>query len=62
MDADPKAAGDNQSFAAFGHVVEGMDVVRKIMDAATSPTKGAGAMKGSMIADPIKIMSARRVE
>ena len=62
MDADPKAPGDNQGFAAFGHVVEGMDVVRHIMDAATSPTAGAGVMKGSMIADPIKIIAARRVE
>ncbi len=62
MDADPKAPGDNQGFAAFGHVVEGMDVVRKIMDAAISPTKGAGVMRGSMIADPIRIVSARRVE
>jgi len=62
MDADPKATGDNQGFAAFGHVVEGMDVVRQIMDAATSPTQGVGVMKGSMIAAPIKIVSARRVD
>jgi peptidyl-prolyl cis-trans isomerase A (cyclophilin A) len=62
MDADPKATGDNQGFASFGHVVEGMDVVRKIMDAATSPTEGIGVMKGSMIAAPIKIVSARRVD
>ena len=62
MDADPKATGDNQGFAAFGHVVEGMDVVRQIMGAATSPTAGAGVMKGSMIAAPIKIIAARRVD
>jgi len=62
MDADPKATGDNQGFAAFGHVVEGMDVVRRIMDAATSPTKGVGVMKGSMIAAPIRILTARRVD
>jgi len=62
MDADPKATGDNQGFAAFGHVVEGMDVVRHIMDAVTSPTKGVGVMKGSMIAAPIKIIAARRVD
>jgi len=62
MDADPKATGDNQGFAAFGHVVEGMDVVRQIMDAATSPTQGVGVMKGSMIAAPIKIVSERRVD
>jgi len=62
MDADPKAPGDNLGFAAFGHVVEGMDVVRHIMDAATSPTEGIGVMKGSMIAAPIRIISARRVD
>ena len=62
MDADPKATGDNQGFAAFGHVVEGMDVVRHIMDAATSPTEGIGVMKGSMIAAPIRILTARRVD
>ena len=61
MDADPKATGDNQGFAAFGHVVEGMDVVRQIMDAATSPTQGVGVMKGSMIAAPIRIIAAKRV-
>ncbi len=61
MDADPKATGDNQGFASFGHVVEGMDVVRQIMDAATSPTEGAGVMKGSMIAAPIRIIAAKRV-
>ena len=62
MDADPKAPGDNLGFAAFGHVVEGMDVVRHIMDAATSPTEGIGVMKGSMIAAPIRIISARRTD
>jgi peptidyl-prolyl cis-trans isomerase A (cyclophilin A) len=61
MDADPKATGDNQGFATFGHVVAGMDVVRKIMDAATSPTQGVGVMKGSMIAAPIRIIAAKRV-
>ena len=60
LDADPSKPGDNQGFAVFGRVVEGMDVVRKIMGAPTSPTKGEGAMKGQMIAAPVKIVSARR--
>lgn len=60
LDADPSKPGDNQGFAVFGRVVEGMDVVRKIMGAPTSPTEGEGAMKGQMIAAPIKIVSARR--
>ncbi len=60
LDADPSKPGDNQGFAVFGHVVEGMDVVRRIMSAPTSPTAGEGAMKGQMIAAPIRILTARR--
>jgi len=62
MDADPAQPGDNLGFAAFGRVVEGMDVVRHILDAPTSPTEGEGAMKGQMIAAPIHIIAARRAE
>lgn len=50
------------SFAPFGHVVEGMDVVEAIFKAPVDPDKGEGAMKGQMIADPIEIVSATRVE
>jgi peptidyl-prolyl cis-trans isomerase A (cyclophilin A) len=62
LDANPSQAGDNQGFAVFGRVVEGMDVVKRIMSAPTSPTEGVGVMKGQMIAAPVKIMNARRVE
>lgn len=61
MDADPTKPGDNQGFAVFGHVAEGMDVVRKILAAPTSPTAGPAAMKGQMLLVPVKIVSARRV-
>ena len=61
LDANPAAPGDNQGYAAFGHVVEGMDVVQKIFDSPTSPTLGEGVMRGQMIAPPIRITSARRV-
>ncbi len=57
MDAD---SGD-PGFAAFGRVVEGMDVVRRIMAAPTIPDAGRGPMKGQMIAEPVRIVSARRV-
>jgi peptidyl-prolyl cis-trans isomerase A (cyclophilin A) len=60
LDADPKRAGDNTGFAAFGHVVEGMDVVRRILEAPTSPTEGTGAMKGQMLAAPVQISTVRR--
>ena len=55
-------AGDNQGFAAFGRVVEGMEVVRRMLDAPTSPTEGQGVMKGQMLSPPIKILAARRTK
>ena len=57
---DPQ--GDATGFAAFGHVIEGMDVVRKIFDAPVSPTKGEGVMKGQMLDPPVRIVSAKRVK
>lgn len=62
LDADPAKPGDNSGFAAFGHVVAGMDVVRQIMAAPVSPTEGTPAMKGQMLAPPVRIVSARRLK
>lgn len=54
-------AHDNDpGFAVFGRVVEGMDVIRRILAAPTSPTEGVGVMKGQMLAPTIRINSARR--
>lgn len=61
LDADPKAPGDNQGFAAFGKVVEGMDVVRAILASPTSATKGEGVMKGQMLEPVIPITAIARV-
>ena len=58
MDAD----GDDDGFAVFGRVVEGMDVVRRILAAETVPDAGRGAMRGQMLATPVRIVSARRAE
>ncbi|MBO9670520.1 MAG: peptidylprolyl isomerase [Sphingobium sp.] len=52
-------AGD-AGFAVFGHVTQGMDLVKQIAVAPRSPTKGVGAMKGQMLEPPIKILTARR--
>ena len=52
---------DPDGFAAFGHVVEGMDVVKKIFDSPVSATKGEGVMKGQMLDPPVKIVKAARV-
>jgi peptidyl-prolyl cis-trans isomerase A (cyclophilin A) len=62
MDADPKAPGDNLGFAVFGRVVEGMDVVAKILAAPTSTSKGDGVFKGEILEPPVRIISARRAK
>lgn len=61
LDANPDATGDKDGYAVFGHVVEGLDNVVKVLNAPTSATAGEGAMKGQMIEAPIVITSARRV-
>lgn len=61
MDAHPEASGDNQGFAVFAHVVEGLDVVKAIVAAPKSPTAGEGVMKGQMLERPVKIVTARRL-
>lgn len=61
MDAHPDAPGDNQGFAVFAHVMEGMDVVKTILAAPKSPTAGEGVMRGQMLEAPVKILTARRV-
>lgn len=49
-------------FAAFGHVTQGMDVVKQILAAPVSPTKGEGAMKGQMLDPVVKIVKVSRVK
>ena len=61
LDANPAGTGDTVGYAAFGHVVAGMDVAQKIFDAPLSPTAGEGALKGQMLLAPVKVISARRV-
>lgn len=49
------------NFAAFGHVVEGMDVVKTMLASPVSATKGEGVMKGQMLDPAVKITKASRV-
>jgi peptidyl-prolyl cis-trans isomerase A (cyclophilin A) len=62
FDAGPNSGGDKLGFAVFGHVVEGMDVVRHILAAPTSPTEGEGVMRGQMLSPPVRILAARRID
>ncbi|HVR90978.1 MAG TPA: peptidylprolyl isomerase [Novosphingobium sp.] len=63
LDADPKATDSEAlaGYAAFGRVVTGMDVARRIWDSPLSPTKGEGMLKGQMLEPPIRVLTVRRV-
>lgn len=54
------ARGDYIGYAAFGHVVGGMDVVRKILAVPTGG--GSGVMRGQMIKRPVRIIRAIRID
>ena len=51
---------EDPGYAVFGRVVEGMDVVRAILEQPTSTTLGPEVMKGQMIAKPVKVLTVRR--
>jgi len=61
LDADPKNPKANPGFAAFGQVVEGLEVIRKIIVMPTDPNKGEGAMHGEMLVKPVRILRVTRV-
>lgn len=51
---------DGQGFAAFGKVVRGMDVVRRINQTGAAGVGGEGYTAGQILLEPVKILSARR--
>jgi peptidyl-prolyl cis-trans isomerase A (cyclophilin A) len=51
---------DGQGFAAFGRVVSGMDVVRKIQNAPSSPERKTNT-EAQRLTPPIKILKMARV-
>jgi peptidyl-prolyl cis-trans isomerase A (cyclophilin A) len=59
LDADPNASGDNAGFAAFGTVVEGMDVVRAILALPTNGVARNPVMQGQILDPPVAILSMR---
>ena len=54
------AHGAYAGYAAFGHVVSGMDVVRRILAVPTGG--GFDAMKGQMILRPVPLIRAERLD
>lgn len=57
---DGNTESNDPGYAAFGHVTEGKDILKTILglprtDVATNP-----AMKGQMLAQPIRILSVKR--
>jgi peptidyl-prolyl cis-trans isomerase A (cyclophilin A) len=60
-DVNPIKPGDNLGYAAFGQVVEGLEVVRAIHAMPTSPTEGADYGMANQILDPpVKFTTVRR--
>jgi len=64
LDADPDAEDPvwRHGYAAFGYVIEGMGVVEAIHSAPVDPQLGEGWMRGQMLARPVVVVDARRVE
>ena len=60
LDADPNASGDNAGFAAFGAVVEGMEVVRAILALPTTGVARNPVMQGQILDPPVPIVSMKR--
>jgi len=58
LDANLSGPGDNQGYAAFGRVVEGMDTVRRIQ---ALPKAAGGHFPGEELAAPVRIATARRL-
>ena len=63
FDAGSGSPEDNLGYAAFARVVEGMDVVLKVLDAPISDTATlrGGTFKGQVPLKPIKVLTVRRV-
>ena len=60
LDAHPGEKGDNLGYAAFGQVVQGMGVARRILAAPTGGHSPFPDQKGQWLTKPVKIISMRR--
>lgn len=62
-DADPNSDSPElrAGYCAFGQVISGMDIARRIFDAPRSATEGQGFLKGQMLSPPVKVLRVRRL-
>jgi peptidyl-prolyl cis-trans isomerase A (cyclophilin A) len=61
LDANPAAEGDNLGFAAFGQVIKGTEIVRKILNLPTPGKAINPVMEGQMLDPVVPIVTARRL-
>ena len=59
---DGSADGSDPGYAVFGRVVSGMDTLKSMLDLPRAEAAANPVMKGQMLAEPVKILSARRVD
>ncbi len=61
LDAKPGKSDAAQGYAVFGKVVQGMDVVKKILAGRTDGPTNVPSMKGQILNPAVKIISMKRV-
>lgn len=61
LDAHPGAPGDNLGYAAFGQVVSGLSVVRKILSLPTNGKSEYAEQRGQWLSPPVTMSRVRRV-
>jgi len=62
LDAGQEGSEDKLGYAAFGHVIKGMSVVRSILTGKIDKHTREGGWAGQMLAKPVDIISARRLK
>ncbi len=60
LDAHPDAPGDNQGYAVFGHVTQGMPVVAKILSLPTNGATKYKSQRGEWLNPPVPILGMKR--
>jgi peptidyl-prolyl cis-trans isomerase A (cyclophilin A) len=56
------APGSDPGYAAFGRVTEGLELLRSVLDLPRAASAANEAMKGQMLAEPIRILTVRRAD